>query len=297
MTYSTPADEAPWKPLQFTALQLPLKLTSLSLYYPTGSAKKEVEQLSQLSALTNLGRLTLGNLPYIGVPGGLPSQLVKLSHLNVSYYDGCSTIGEQHVDSLTALQELSVDCRRLKVQDLLSLKHSSQLTSLTVRSAQLDVIPSSTDRWTCLTALQSLTISCSIMQPAAIEYLTQLRALSVDCYNITGAISAEALLPALSKLSLLTELYVCAHGAEVTDAAAAAAFTALTASTHLRSLGLRVPETFRGTEREDFPDVALFTPGLEYPHLRKIQVNGVTINGEQIQQLCSCCTAVESLGF
>jgi hypothetical protein len=45
-------------------------------------------RLSQLSKLVNLQHLTLERLPDGGVPGGLPSQLVRLTCLNAEYERG-----------------------------------------------------------------------------------------------------------------------------------------------------------------------------------------------------------------
>jgi hypothetical protein len=103
---------------------------------------------------------------------------------------------------------------------------------------------------------------------------------------------------ALSKLTLLTKLQLTPEWYEqMGSLPPGAAFTALTASTHLCSLelGLRcwnVPQ-----------DCQLFKPGSLYPHLHTINLlcedteDSMALGQQQLQQLCSCCPAVESLSF
>jgi hypothetical protein len=88
-----------------------LTYLSLKLYSSYDCTAEDVAWLSQLSALVNLQHLELTELPKLGVPGGLPSQLVKLTSLRVDYGTmSCDTTAEQlqHLSSLTALQQLSV---------------------------------------------------------------------------------------------------------------------------------------------------------------------------------------------
>lgn len=59
-------------------LQHPLQLTYLGLTFRSLNTQ-EMVQLSQVSALVNLQHLRLTRLHSQGVPGGLPSQLVKLT--------------------------------------------------------------------------------------------------------------------------------------------------------------------------------------------------------------------------
>jgi hypothetical protein len=79
-------------------LQLPLQLTHLSLdcsnVEPGGMA-----HLSKLSALLDLAHLKLTFPAYQGLPGGIPSQLLKLTCLDVSF--------ETNGDMSEQLQDLS----------------------------------------------------------------------------------------------------------------------------------------------------------------------------------------------
>jgi hypothetical protein len=91
----------------------------------------QVENLRQLSGCVNLRHLQLTDLPSDGVPGGLPSQLVKPTCLDVAYMDVCDGAGQlQHLSSLTALQQLSVASRALVADDLSGLQDLFQLTGL-----------------------------------------------------------------------------------------------------------------------------------------------------------------------
>jgi hypothetical protein len=92
-------------------LQCMTKLTQLSICgsYLTEQTFEELGHLSQLSALCNLESLELSGLPPDGVPGGLPSQLSKLTYLSVEYTRGCADAAQfRHLSSLTALRDLSV---------------------------------------------------------------------------------------------------------------------------------------------------------------------------------------------
>jgi hypothetical protein len=67
------------------------QLTHLSLEVPQECREvKHAQQLSQLSALVNLQHLELTHLQHAGVPGGLPSQLVKLTCLRIVFHDICT---------------------------------------------------------------------------------------------------------------------------------------------------------------------------------------------------------------
>lgn len=95
----------------FQQLQLPTQLTYLSWNLQPFLAE-DAAQLSQLSGLLELKHLTLPRLPWSAVTG-LPSQLVKLTCLEVSYDSMCDTTQLQHLSCLTALQRLSVSSTSL----------------------------------------------------------------------------------------------------------------------------------------------------------------------------------------
>lgn len=245
-------------------LQLPSQLTHLSLAY-TGQTAEEAAQLSQLSKLVNLGSLKLAGLLYKHVPGGLPSQLVKLSSL-VLQFEGYKRDEVdraqhllQHLSSLTALQQLSFesyDCYfELDAADFLGIQQLSQLTALELHSGpQLDLTTSDwANTWSSLTALRSLSLrSCKIPLEALTSH-PQLQALSLKAVSSgDGPLlesSLEDLLLTVSQLSLLTELRLSLtlgpyqhHAGDDSPGydppPPAAAFTAFIASSHLCSLQL-----------------------------------------------------------
>jgi hypothetical protein len=105
----------------------------------------------------------------------------------------------------------------------------------------------------------------------------------------------EQLLLAVSKLPLLTELRLGMTEQQGDQVLPPTALTALVASTDLRALELRLPQ------REVPEDWVMFSPSTVYPHLRSINLASMDyallllVNGQQLQHLCSCCPAVESL--
>jgi hypothetical protein len=204
-----------WQAVQLSQLQSPLQLTSLSL----GAMGLSAEHLSQLSALANLGHLQLHGLPPDGVTGGVPSQVGKLTSLEMQYKMGCSRVAEQlqHLSSLTALQQLTVDCDDLDARGLSGLKHISQLTSLAVHSSGFDFSSSSTQGWPFLTGLQSLVLSMATAEPEVIGSLTQLRSLSL-AVDMVNTVPLETLL--LEVLLLTVAVAVDWAGPESTEPSA-----------------------------------------------------------------------------
>jgi hypothetical protein len=174
------------------------------------------------------------------------------------------------------------------------------LTSLSLSPSNLEFTTSNNYEWTCLTALESLTLKGCSVQPLALAAFTQLRALTLDSTKILGGAPffwmqpGEELLLALSKLSQLTEM--CWEDADtMSHHPPADAFTAITASTNLRSLQLQW-----GYYRQE---CVLFKPGTVYPHLWRIDLKSALCsqdaakNKKQLQQLCSSCPGLESLSF
>jgi hypothetical protein len=104
----------------------------------------------------------------------------------------------------------------------------------------------------------------------------------------------------MSQLTLLTQLSLNIHSKDMVVPALtpADAFTALTASTNLCSLQLRLEAASNTPEHW-----VLFAPDTLYPHLRVINLAQLTdaqdvpIKEQQLQQLCSCCPAVQDLRF
>jgi hypothetical protein len=267
---------------------------------------EQAATLSQLSNLANLGHLELFSLPSNGVPGGLPSQLVKLTCLDVTYARPCNTVEQfQHLSSLTALQQLAVHFDTVGqaidgLSGLSGVQQLSQLTGLKLAGSHFEFGTSNTLNWLRLTALKSLTLRECQVQPEALSKLTQLQALGLELVKArpVGDESHQRPLSAVAQLSMLTSLHVSMaphYGVPVPAAAAeaAAAFTTLTASTNLCDLRLSM------SNAASHPDqLVLFRHGPIYPNLRLISLSRARpLRTQQLQQLCSCCPAVEVLNI
>jgi hypothetical protein len=207
---------------------------------------------------------------------------------------------------------------------LSGIQQLSNLTSLALNSMDVSFDTYSTSSYaTRLTGLQKLELCNCALEPEVLEDITQLQALALFHCKPPGYVTQlwrlqseteaqlpfqEGVLAAVSKMALLTELHVSLsdtfprrsqmHG-HVPDPSAPV-FTALTASTNLCSLQshLAVPEHALRCGSE----AILFTPGIVYPNLRQIKLHckygrGIPLGEQQVQQLCSCCPAVESLAF
>jgi hypothetical protein len=230
-----------------------------------------VQQLSQLSAMVNLQHLSLALLPDGGVPEGLPPQLVELTYLYIEYNGtGMDTAGHfQHLSRFTALQELRIYFVNLPASDLYGIADMSQLKNLCLYVGGLDFSTASTQAWAQLTALESLSLSGCVVQPAALAAFTQLRSLSWCISHPQNDAQLSDMLSAVSGLSLLKELNVIAVGTAVLPVAPVAVLTALTASTNLRRLQLTwsfVQQHHIATQEE------LFRPGTICPHLHTIDL-------------------------
>jgi hypothetical protein len=271
-----------------------------------GLRTDEVAVLSQLSRLANLGHLVLTWLPDGGVPGGLPSQLVKLTCLDVQASQLDTAEQFQHLSSLTALQQLSVENLGQAVggmSGLSGIQRLSQLTGLELVGPGLHVDTATVQNWPCSAGLQNLSLHYGRVQPEALARFTKLQDLdlSQDSYwmdqldqHQVGPLDKDAFqgfLGAVSQLSLLTSL----HGQFSFQQAGvlpppAAAFTALTASTNLCLLKLSM-------ESAPTPQgLVLFKQGTMYPNLRSVVMYlAHPLSEQQLQQLCACCPGVECL--
>jgi hypothetical protein len=187
------------------------------LYYRCGwQPNAEWQRLGHLSVLVNLQDLTLPCLPDEGLPGGLPSELTKLTALEVHYDTGRNAVQQlQHLGSLTALQKLVLDfCdfddaygapENRQAGDLAGIQQLSQLTSLQLSSFSLDLSNDSTlQRWAHLSALERLDLDVSFVKPEALAALTQLRLLSVHALCRR---TFREVLP-VCQMQLLTELHL-----------------------------------------------------------------------------------------
>jgi hypothetical protein len=287
------------------------KLTQLSINCARVPVEDQLVQLSDLSALVNLKALVLSGLSYDGIPGGVPFQLSKLTRLSIQYGSGCGDAEQfYNLSSLTALQDLAVgSCGygwavgRPRVPRIShQIQHLSQLTRLSLSPSKLELSTTNTFEWTRLTALENLTLEGCAVQPLAFQAFTQLRVLHLKSPKILGGgpfswmQPAEELLLALSRLSQLTELR-WEEADELYPLPPGGAFTAVTARTNLHSLQLLWHCNCYAQ------GCVFYKPGTVYPHLRWIGLKAALCSDDpanseqQLQQLCSCCPAVERLAF
>lgn len=265
----------------------------------------EARQLGQLSALVKLQHLDLCGLT-VGVPSRVLGQLVELTCLRLHYdedrrggwgVDPFITGQLQHLSCLTALQELSVCVQngQLTASSMSGVEHLPQLTSLELEPGtdSFKFRNSSTCRWGRLTALRSLSLAAYRVQPGTIAALTQLQALSLREVYASDGTTVEDLLQAVAGLSMLASIEVVdVHSRDTTWGGLsppAAAITALTASSSLAELKNRAQ------------DPVLFRPGQVCPQLRRVDLipdggqDFIHVSEQLLQQLCSCCPALESL--
>jgi hypothetical protein len=223
----------------FPELQHPLQITNLSLDLDNQPVE-HLTQLEQLSALVNLEELTLHGLPDGGVPGGLPSQLVKLKSLYIQADEWCAAEHFQHLGRYTALQDFGVDFGYFRADYLAGIGQLSQLTCLALRyddlTSSMDFSTASTSTWAQLSALQKLSLSNCAVQPEALAAFSQLRDLELDFRRPLGDTALKGVLSAMSKLAQLTKLSVSLDGVlDTAPAVSGEVFTSLTASTNLCS--------------------------------------------------------------
>jgi hypothetical protein len=269
------------------------------------------DSLRELSALVNLQHLTLqpsflpDGLPATGMlPGGVPSQLVNLTCLNIRYpgpMRNSTTKQLQHLSSLTALRQLSCDISDLATDDLTALRYLSQLTGLQLETWGSDLVlsTSSISSWACQAGLRSLLLKRCTLQPNVLLVFDNLHSLDLRGVAYHGRATFEELLEAVSQLSLLSTLALSPSDGLHPPAEA---FTTLTASTQLSSLRLCLWDDAAPRH------YVLFQPDTVYPQLRVLDLcherssprnkfGAWPQSDEQLQQLCSCCPALEHLEF
>jgi hypothetical protein len=107
-----------------------------------------LSKLSQLSRLTQLQHLHLSGVPPGGAIGGLLSQLLRLTHLDLQLSDrhawGRDPVRHdvveqlQHLSSLTAMQQLCLVAPSMAAGHLSGIQCLSQLTGLKLHSKSLE---------------------------------------------------------------------------------------------------------------------------------------------------------------
>jgi len=172
--------------------------------------------LAALSSLVQLQRLTiLDAVSEFTDDGGMPStvlqHLKQLTHLSLYDTGGLLSMESlQHASGLVNLQELCI-------------------TDSTV-----PLSPSTTPGWSRLTALQSLDLRRTNLDPSILQDCTQLEGLKLHSLAIISAGDAAALHSLLGRLQQL-HLLQLVH-LEYDWPVAAAAYSSLTASSHLQTL-------------------------------------------------------------
>jgi hypothetical protein len=196
-------------------MQRSSQLTYLSIRWRSGLSPQNAAQLSKLSGLVNLQHLKLSQLPYTGIPGGVPSQLTKLTRLHLAYRESDDERADfasqlKALSTFTALRELCVFSDDYRpAEALFGIEHLSLLTSLEVRIPGMKF--SSEHSWVrSLTALQLLSYASRSAR------CTQSRSLVIpSCgrYRLRHPVTEmtlrlTAVLNAVSQLVQLTELRV-----------------------------------------------------------------------------------------
>jgi hypothetical protein len=256
--------------------------------------------------LVDLGELELSELPFDGVPGGLPPQLTKLTALNVCYTTSQDAAQQlQHLSSLSALQNLALEfndfandfglasMRKLQPGDLAGVSYLSQLTSLKLSSHSCALRTDSSYAWDHLTGLERLELCHCGVKPEVLAAFTRLRSLKFFAVAVL-----RELLPALCKLQLLTQLDFGLEEPAIDVLDETAVSTACHVSTNLCSVYLSCAGSL--PQRR-----ILFSSAIVYPHLRHIDLEcypgydreDMAITAQKLQQLHDSCPAVESLAF
>lgn len=259
-----------------------------------------LKQLGHLSALRHLEHLSLSCLGDGGVPGGLPSQLDKLTALHIMTQDGMdATTHFQHFSSFTARQELDITCNTVLTGDLRGIGQLGQLRSLELICQESNTTQFNTDNtrsWSQLTALESLCMSGCAVHPDGLMGCTQLQELAME-FNATLDTPVETVLAAVSKLTLLTELDISIND-RLSPVIPVASSAALTASTNLCVLRLSWTGGLYTSDSE------LFRPGTVHPQLHTTSLlqddlglvaGTMPLCHQQLQLLCTACPAVSSL--
>jgi len=267
--------------------------------------------LMQLSVLTSLQHLGLSSVSggssvtnlrgtELALPSSLLSHLVQLTYLQLSFVGSDAPL--QHLSALTALQHLDLCFRKFgqlhATADVLTgLQFLQDLTALKLHSAPWPIDVHSMPALTALTALRVLQLLHSTStNPAVLAGFRQLQQLELTGQNPWDAEGSAALLAAIGQQPQLTRLRL--HPCRVWSAPSAAAFSALTASSHLQHLELL---------QCDFPVGAwqhMFPPNKCLPELRHLCLRGdqYAVGAQQlspadVQARASCCPALVSLGL
>jgi len=260
--------------------------------------------LTQLSVICSLQHLELDNVrsalshPGYEFPGSLMSQLVQPTCLKLQCNLVQSDAALQHLSALSALQHLKLNLQDRSHQQptaaaLTGLKQLPQLTALKLVRVPWAINLHTMPGFTVLTALRVLHLEdITSVDPAVLATSSQLQELELACWDPWDAEGAAAMLAAIGQLHELVKLEICHNRCWSTPSAAA--YSALTASSHLQHLKSRGCSFPAGAWQQMFPPTRCL-PDLRqldlYPAGRQVQ----PLSQADIQALVSCCPGLGSL--
>jgi len=227
-----------------------LTMLRLDRCYFTSTDEYYTNSLAALSALVELQHLGLmddrdgdGNW----MPSAVLQQLPHLTYLHIRDQGNYLLVtgSLQHLSCLTNLQELHI-------------------ASFGVLHPRISLSPSATPGLSRLTALKKVDLQGVSLDPTILQDCTQLQSLGLMWVAIISAGGAAALHTLLGRLLQLQSLRLLKL--EYDWPAAAAAYTSLTASSHLQRLHLTVDNMPPGVWRYVFP------PDRQLPELHELDM-------------------------
>jgi len=285
-------------------------LTKLSLTYcyvnsrPEEISDPDSNALTHFSVLTNLQHLHLTaafakkgyRVVVVDFPAILLSHLVRLTHLQLSHYQQSNAL--EHLSALSALQHLTLSNwtkpAGTSALVLPGLQHLQQLTALHLREMPWAILLHSLPGIYQCTALRELHLhSVAAVSPDVLEGLHQLQALKLDCSNAWSEEETDAMLAAVGEQTQLTRLEISHHRSW--SAPSAAAYSSLTASSHLQHLELANCKLPAAAWQYMFP------PSRCLPKLHRLEMHGgiagqssARHGPEDLQALAFCCPSISS---
>jgi len=237
---------------------------------------------------------------FLDLPNSLLSHLVQMTSLQLGSAQVQSDAALQHVTALSALQHLDLALRGCGLQIptaavLTGLQHLKHVTALKLRAAMWPIDLHSMPALTALTALRVLSLSgCVSVDPAVLAGICQLQELDLLCSHTWDAESSAQMLAAIGQQPQLTLLRL--HLYRFWSAASAAAYSALTASSHLQHLELQNCGFPDGAWQHVFPRTRCL-PELHYLSASSDDygVRRQELSPADVQAMVSCCPALASL--
>jgi len=260
--------------------------------------------LIQLSVLCSLQHLELDNVrsppatSCCDFPGSLLSQLVQLTCLNLWDKQVQSDAALQHLSAMSALQHLELNLegggrQKPTAAALTGLQQLPQLTALKLSSVPWAINLHTMPAFTVLTALRVLQLQGSpSVDPAVLATISQLQHLDLACWDPWDAEGSAAMLAAVGQQHELIQLKICSHSRW--SVPSAAAYSALTASSHLQCLQLGGAEFPAGAWQQMFP-LTRCLPELSQLFLYSLEGPVQPVSQADIQAMVSCCPGLVSL--